>query len=85
MNEQTRRLRAESKSLKVSIMIGKNGITDHLIENIKKELVKSRIVKIRMFKSYIEGKDRKEAARDLAGKCSARIVDAVGFTVVLGK
>lgn len=85
MDKKTKKLRQESKSLKALIIIGKNGISDEVIKNIQKQLKTSRIVKVRILKTYINSKNKKSIANELASKCDAKIIDFVGFTVVLSK
>jgi RNA-binding protein len=85
MDEKERKLRSESKNLKPRIIIGKNGINDEVIKNIKKHIKEYGIIKIKILKTYIGDKDKKEFAKDLAVKCEAKIIDLVGFTVVLSK
>lgn len=85
MDEKLRKLRSESKTIKPAIIIGKNGINDEIIKNIKKHLKTYGMIKIKILKTYIEDKDKKVAAQDIAEKCQAKIVDLVGFTIVLAK
>jgi len=85
MNEKIRKLRSESKNLKPSIIIGKNGINDAVIKNIKTHLRTYGVIKIKILKTHIEGKDKKSLAIELAEKCQAQLVDVVGFTLVLAK
>ena len=83
MNKQLKQLRKDSKITTPGIIIGKNGITDQTIANIKKELQKEKIVKIKILKTYIEGKDRYEVFNEISEKCNATIVHTLGFTVTL--
>lgn len=85
MDEKTKKLRSLSKTLKPRIIIGKNGVNDEVIKSIKKYIKEDDIIKIKILKTYIEGKDKKQFANDLAIKCNAQIIDLVGFTIVLGK
>ncbi len=89
MDEKQRKLRSESKTLKPAIIIGKNGINDEVIKNIKKHLKTYGLIKIKILKTYIDGddgvRDKKAIAADIAARCEAKLVDLVGFTVVLAK
>jgi RNA-binding protein len=90
MDEKMRKLRSESKNLKPGIIIGKNGINDAVIKNIKTHLRTYGVIKIKILKTYIEGKDnegkdKKFLAKELANRCEAQLIDVVGFTVVLAK
>ena len=88
MDKQLKKLRSESKNLKHGIIIGKNGINDEVIKNIKKHIKTFGIVKIKVLNNYIEGKDKdykKSLANELVTKCDAKLIDLVGFTIVLAK
>jgi len=85
MDKKLRKLKSESKMLKPSIIIGKNGIKEETIKNIKNHLKRYGMVKIKILKTYIEDKDKKIIAHTLADKCEAKLVDLIGFTVVLVK
>lgn len=83
MDEKIRKLRAESKSLPASVIIGKNGLNDETIINIKRLLRDNRVVKLKILSTYMQGKDKKEVANDIAHKCDGRIVDLIGFSLSL--
>ena len=64
-----------------SVAVGKNGVTDRVIEEIKSQLKRKRIIKIRL---HGESKlSRLEVANELATRSDAKLVDVRGFTVVL--
>jgi RNA-binding protein len=79
------KLRAKAKTLEPILRIGKNGLTDAVIEEIKKLLRKKRLIKVKMLKSALENKNKKEAVKDLVNKTDAVLIEAVGFVVVLAK
>lgn len=78
-------LKQKAKALTPTIQIGKKGITDSLIEEIKKQVKKRNLVKIKILKSFAEKEDRKSIAALLAEKTDSVLIDQVGFIVVLGK
>ncbi len=71
--------------LKPMLNIGKNGITDGLIEEIKLQLKKKKIIKIKILKAALEKNDRKMIAADVAQKTNSELVSQVGFVFVLKK
>ena len=73
------------RTLDVKFQIGKNGITDALVNQIKNYLKKHGIVKIKMLKSFMENNDKKKSAKLLAEKLDAELVKLIGFTIVLKK
>lgn len=72
-----------AKGLEPLLRIGKNGLNEGTVKEIKKMLEKRKLVKIKMLKTFAE--DRKKAAKDIADKTDSVLVDSVGFVVVLGK
>ena len=67
--------------LRPTIHVGKDGITDTLIEEIKKQIKGRKVVKIRLLPSVEE--DRKVIANELAERSSSVLVDVIGHTVLL--
>ena len=76
-------LKQKAKSLEPSARIGKSGLTESIIDEIKIHLKKKKLVKVKLLKSSIQGKDKKAVARELAEKTGSVLVDRVGFVVVL--
>lgn len=72
-------------ALPVLVRIGKAGITETVIDEIKKHLQKRKIVKIKFLPAHAAGKDKRRFARELAEKTGAKLVHQVGFVVVLGQ
>jgi len=75
----------DAKRLEPIMRIGKSGITDHIIEDLKIHLKKRKLIKVKFLKSGIEGKDRKKLAEELASKTDSTVIQQVGFVVVLHK
>jgi len=78
-------LKKISMTLEPAVRVGKNGLTEGIIKEIEKHLKKKKIVKVKILNSFIEGKDKKELAEELAEKTNSRLIHAVGFTVTLYK
>ena len=70
---------------KVSLNIGKNGITDTVIDEIKAQIKLLGSVKVRANPSAYAGVDRKEFFKDLAEKTGLRLVNVRGHTGILEK
>jgi RNA-binding protein YhbY len=60
-------------------------LTDGVISEIKKQLAKKKLIKIKLLKAALEGKDKKEAAKEIAAQTGAEIINQVGFVIVLHK
>ena len=67
------------------VRIGKSGLTEPVINEIKKQLEKKKLIKIKMLKAFVSGKDKKEMAREIAEKTGSMLVHNVGFIVVVAK
>ena len=85
MAPDTNELRQKAKALPVTCWIGKNGITDAAINEIKKMIKKRKLVKVRLLKNFAEGKDEKAVAKEVAQKAGAEVIQAIGSVVVLYK
>lgn len=72
---------------KVDVQLGKKGITDSFIREIKNRLEKQGVVKVRILKSFrrTSDVDRREIARIVAEKVGAKLVDVRGYTFILVK
>lgn len=77
------KLKDKAKEIEATIRIGKNGLTFTMLDEIKKQLKTRKLVKIKMLKSFIEDKNKKEVAEEIATKCKAVLIDLVGFVVVI--
>ena len=78
-------LRAKAHTLYPSMQIGKSGVTRGLITELRKQLKIKKIIKVKLMKSFIEDKDKKVVANDLAKKLNAIIISQIGNVVVLAK
>jgi len=79
------KLRLKAKLMEPIARIGKNGLTDSVIEEIKKLLRKRGLVKIRILKPAFENMNKKEVVKELVDKTDAVLIESVGFVVVLSK
>lgn len=81
--EKLYKLKSEANKLSPILNIGKNGITDTLIEELNKQIKASRLVKVRVLKTAEEGKDLKVIAEELANATKSTLIEVRGRTVVL--
>jgi len=75
----------KARTLYPSMQIGKSGITEGLVIELKKQLKIKKLIKIKFLRSYLEGKDKKKVAIDLAKKTDSVIVLQIGNIVTLAK
>ena len=78
-------LKEKAKTLEPVIRIGKNGLTESTIKEIKKQLNKKKLIKVKLLKAFINNKNKKEVAKEIAKKTNSRLIDLVGFVIVLYK
>jgi RNA-binding protein len=81
--EKLYKLKAEANQLSPILNIGKNGVTDTLIEELNKQIKANRLVKVRVLKSAEEGKDLKAISEEIATATRSTLVEVRGRTVVL--
>lgn len=70
----------------VVVRVGKRGVTDSVINEIRSVLKKHGMVKVRFLKSFRESTDnfdKREVAREIARMTNSAVEDLRGFTVVL--
>ena len=68
------------------VRIGKNGVTDQVIEEIKRHLKKEGVIKVRVLRSLVRaGVNVEELAENVATKVGAEVIDVRGHVFVLVK
>jgi len=73
----------KAKNLNPSVWIGKRGLSESQIAEIKKQLKIRRLIKVKLLKPITDSFDRHEFAKELAQKSSSELIDVVGSVVVL--
>ncbi len=70
--------------LKATVQIGKEGVTEGVLNEIKAQLKKRKVIKIK----FLQNSDRenfKEKIESIAEQTNAKILEIRGFTAVLKK
>lgn len=80
-NKQKRFLRSEANQLQPLIQIGKNGLTESVVELIEEALEAKELVKISILQNC--GEDKKEIAEKLEEVQDLNVVQIIGSTIVL--
>lgn len=81
----TKEQRSKAKNIYPSMRIGKSGITDSLVKELRLQIKNKKLVKVKFLKSFIENKDKKHIARELAERTGSELVQQIGNVVVLAK
>jgi len=79
------KMEAQSRDFKVSVRVGKSGITDMLIDEIHHQLKARSLVKIKINKGLIERQERNEVWQFLADSTHSTLVLQRGNIGVLWK
>lgn len=81
--KQKRFLRAEAHHLTPIFQVGKGGVNDNMIQQIKDALEARELIKISILQNCEE--DKNDVASELATQSRAELVQLIGHTVVLYK
>ncbi|MEA3466106.1 MAG: ribosome assembly RNA-binding protein YhbY [Thermodesulfobacteriota bacterium] len=79
--KQVRFLRGMGHHLQPIVLIGKDEITDNLVESVQEALEIHELIKIKLQEGCIM--DRKDVANALASRCDAAIAQILGRTILL--
>lgn len=78
-------LRSQAQTLDASLQMGKAGLTDAFVDEVKNQLDQEDLIKVKMLRSARAGEDRKALAEQLAEATGAVLIEVKGYTVVLYK
>jgi len=76
-------LKGAAQQLEATVHVGKEGVTEKVVDEVVKQLKKKRLVKVRLLPSMEQ--DRHEAGEKLAAAASAVLIEVRGRTAVLAK
>lgn len=83
--ERLQELKRKSIALDPIVRVGKSGMTKTVIDQVRKALMKRKLIKVKLLKSFLENSDKKKAAQELADATGAEVISRVGFSVTLYK
>ncbi|MCC6043356.1 MAG: YhbY family RNA-binding protein [Desulfurococcaceae archaeon] len=72
---------------KIDVHLGKSGLTESFINEVKNRLEKHNVVKIKVLKSFRKSymDDVESIAEEIARATSARVYETRGYTIILIK
>lgn len=76
-------LKHEASQLSPLISVGKNGITETLIEELIYQLKQHKLVKIKIHKSALNNEDKNTLAEELSIRTGSQLIEMRGNNVVL--
>lgn len=85
MEKEIKLIRKKINNTKTKIIIGKEGLNENTVKNIKRIIEKEGFVKIKILKTYMGNNTREEIFQKIAKGCNAKIAFTVGYTVILTK
>ena len=84
MNDK-QKLVEKSKLLEPISRIGKSGLTEGVIKELKRQLKVRKLIKVKFLKAALEGKKKKEFAKEIAMLTESELIHQVGFVGVYWK
>jgi RNA-binding protein len=81
--EKLYQLKSEASKISPILNIGKSGINDSVIEELKKQIKANRLVKVKVLKSAETEKDLKTISEELAEATKSTLIELRGRTIVL--
>ncbi len=78
-------LRSKLSQKKATVRIGKKGVTEEVLKEIKRQLEQKGYVKVKIEKSVIRilEMDRREVAKEVARRLGAELLEIRGRTFIL--
>jgi len=74
-----------TNELKATVIIGKSGITESLICEIKEQLKSQKVIKVKILRSAREEMNRREIAENIVNSTGAKLVELRGNTFMLSR
>lgn len=78
-------VKEQAKHIDVTIRIGKNGLSEGQMNELALQLKKRKLVKVKLLRSFIEGKDKKQVFQEIAELTNSKLVDMIGLVGVFYK
>lgn len=85
MNKVNKDMVKEVRRQPASIILGKNGITNDFIEEVKRQIKRKKMIKIKALRSVLSEKRMDEIASEIAAKTKSRLLETRGYTMLLSK
>ena len=82
MKVDIHKLKAQATEIDATIWVGKNGLTDSVVKELKDQLRSKRLVKVKILKNAVEGIPRNKVARELEEHSGAKLLEARGGVAV---
>jgi len=70
---------------KPTLWIGKNGVNEKVVVEVKKQLKRKEVIKVKVLKKALEESSMEALAKDLVDSTGAELIEARGHTLILYK
>ncbi len=78
-------LKQKAVALEPVVRIGKAGLTETVVSEIKKHIEKKKLIKVKMLRTFVGTNDKKALAKEIADKTGSLLVHRVGYVIALAK
>lgn len=75
--------KAKARELEPTIRVGKHGLSEETVAEIRKQLKAKRLIKIKLLRNFISGKDKDEVIKSVVDQTGAVMVEKRGFIITL--
>lgn len=82
-SQEIKELIKRAKARTADIRIGKNGLSENVINEIKRRLKEHKVVKVKI--GIETSEDRREFALKVANLTGAKLIEVRGYTFILAK
>ncbi len=82
MKADIHKLKAQAAEIEITVWVGKNGVTDSIIQELEDQLISKRLVKVKILKNALGQAPRNRIARELEEKAGATLVETRGGVAV---
>ena len=83
--KKKRRIKRKLNTEKPTVWVGKEGSTPQIQDEIRRQLEKKKMVKVKMLKTALKGDEAKNVASTMAQQTESTLVDVRGHTFMLYK
>ncbi len=83
--EKLRRLRSKSRSTDVTIWVGKDGVSEELLEHVRMQLKARELVKLKVQRAALKEEATTQIADQVAVSTGSVLVDVMGHTFAVYK
>ena len=71
--------------IKVTVQIGKKGLSEETIQEIIKQLKAKKTIKVKFLKSFLYTTNKKEATQEILENTQAALLEQRGFSITIRK